>query len=280
MKNAIKILFAVFLLVTFGTAFAGPTSGDNSGTTTIKITNDVSAVMKHIVKSPTPPKTANKDVIGAEIDFRFPEFSSSVASNPAVAAINKAIQSRLLTLLEDKTPTTVEQLMESFFKGYEQSLKDEPEMPGGWSLKFEANIKHSDEDLLCLEIFDSIFTGGAHPSSNIAYLVFSIKTGEQIPLSEFIPDNQMPELTKIAEKYFRQVRNLKPQETYEQVGFQFDQNRFTLNRNFLVSKDGLAFCFNQYEIGAYALGLTELVLPWADLKTIANSNGLCGRFLK
>ncbi|MFZ2955988.1 MAG: DUF3298 domain-containing protein [Candidatus Ozemobacteraceae bacterium] len=279
MRNKIELMIAVFLLVTLGVV-AAPLPGDEPGSAPLTITPSISAAMKHFAKLAPPPKTANKGVIAGNIDLRFPEFSSSTGSNAAVMAINKAIQTRLLTLLDDKTSTTVEQLMEIFIKGYEKSLKDAPIMPGGWSLRFEATIRHADENLLCLKILNSVFTGGAHPTSNIAYLVFSMKTGEQIQLTTLIPENKMDELTKVAEKHFRQIRNLKPSETYEKAGFHFKQNRFALNRNFLVSKEGLAFCFNQYEIAPYSMGVSELIIPWIDLKTIANVDGPAGGFLK
>jgi len=270
MRSKIGLIVAAFILVTLWSGLSASASGYGKG---------VSAVVKHITKSVPPPKTANKDAIAAEIDISFPEFSFSTGQNPAVLAINKAIQSRLLTLLDDKTPTTVEQLTETFIKGYERSLKEEPDMPGAWSLKFEASIRQADEDLLSIEILDSVFTGGAHPTSNIAYLVLSMKTGKPLDLSSLVPAERMNELTNVAEIHFRRIRKLKPDETYEQAGFQFEKNRFALNRNFLVSKAGLAFCFNQYEIAPYSMGVTELVIPWTDIKTVVNPNGPAGRFL-
>ena len=133
--------------------------------------------------------------------------------------------------------------------------------------------------MLSIEILDSVFTGGAHPTSNIAYLVLSMKTGKPLDLSSLVPAERMNELTNVAEIHFRRIRKLKPDETYEQAGFQFEKNRFALNRNFLVSKAGLAFCFNQYEIAPYSMGVTELVIPWTDIKTVVNPNGPAGRFL-
>jgi len=270
----------LFLLALLRTAQGVPSPEAENHPAPIKITAAVSAVTKHLTRSVPPPKTANKDVIGAEIDIRFPELSCPAAADPVVAAINKAIQDRLLAVAGEKPASTVGELMDRFAKEYETTVKETPDMPGAWSLKFEATIRHADEELLCLETIDSIFNGGAHPNSNIAYQVFSMKTGKPLELSSLVAADKMGELTRISEKHFRRVRSLKPDETYEQAGFQFEQNRFSLNENFLVSKDGLAFCFNQYEIAPYAMGITELTIPWSDLKTVINPGGPAARFLK
>ncbi len=246
----------------------------------LKISGSVSAVEKHISRKIPPPKTAPKEAIEAEIEIKFPEFSCTTGSNEAVKAINQAVQSGLFKLWENSKANSVEGFLADFTGEYERSFKEGTDPIGAWSLKYETTISYGDEELVCLEITGSIFTGGAHPSSNISYLVFSMKSGEPIPLSSFVPREKMSLLTQVAEKHFRGARKLKPGETYEEAGFQFEKNRFALNENFLVSKAGLAFCFNQYELAPYSMGITELVIPWSDLKSLADAKGLAGRFFK
>ncbi|HNV72582.1 MAG TPA: DUF3298 domain-containing protein, partial [Candidatus Ozemobacteraceae bacterium] len=226
------------------------------------------------------PPTKNPDVIPAEIEIQYPELSSSLKADTAVTGINSAIQTRLLALADGEPAKTIDELIERFAAGYAASVKETPEMPGAWSLKCVTTIRHADADLLALETITSIFTGGAHPNSEITYQVYSLKTGKPIELSALIAVDKIDELNRIAEKIFRQVRNLKPDETYEQAGFQFDKGRFALNNNFLVSKSGLTFCYNAYEIAPYALGTTELVIPWPDLKNVVAPKSLAERFLK
>ena len=103
-----------------------------------------------------------------------------------VTTINKAIQDRLLALTEEKPSSSVEELMESFGKGYEKSVKESPDQPGAWSLKFDAAIRHADGELISLETLNSIFTGGAHPNSEIVYQVFSMKTGKPLELNALL----------------------------------------------------------------------------------------------
>jgi len=280
MRNKIGLLVSVFILFALGTVWAAPALEDGRDEAPLRITNSVSAVMRHHTRLVPPTASTEKRAIAAKIDICFPELSCQTGENVAIAAINRIIQNRLLTVMASQTPATVEQLMEVFSKAYERSLKETPKLPGAWFLRFETTICHADDELFCLRILQSVFTGGAHPMSNIAYLVFSMKTGDLLPLSALVAEEKMGELTQIAEKYFRRVRNLQPEETYDRAGFRFEKNCFSLNRNFLISKAGLAFCFNQCEIAPYAKGITELVIPWRDLATIVDASGSAGRFLK
>ncbi|MBU1108966.1 MAG: DUF3298 and DUF4163 domain-containing protein [Candidatus Riflebacteria bacterium] len=280
MRNKIGLLVSVFILFALWTGWAVTTTGNSQNEAPIQITSSISAVVKNFSRVIPPPKATGKKAIAAKIDISFPELSCQVGENVAVTTINEAIQRRLLNMLDGKTHTTVEQLMETFGNDYEKSMKKTPKMPGAWFLKFKATVHHYDEDLFCIKILHSVFTGGAHPTSNITYLVFSMKTGNLYSLFDLIPRANLGNLTKAAENHFRQIRNMKPQETYKQAGYRFENDQFSLNRNFLISKSGMSFCFNQCEIAPYAKGITEVLIPWSDLKTVVDAKGPAGRFLK
>jgi len=280
MRNKISLLVSAFILFAICNGLAATTAGDGISKEPIKISSSIFAVIKHLTREIPPPKMARKETVAAKIDIRFPELSSSTGVSAVVSAINKALQSRILKILDGKQPETVEQLMETFGSDYEKSTKATPEMPGAWFLQFKATISHFDEDLFCLKILQSVFTGGAHPASHLSYMVFSIKTGELYSLTDLINKDNLAKLTKVAENHFRLIRNMKPEETYEKAGYWFENNLFSLNQNFLISKDGLSFCFNQCEIAPYSKGIIEFNIPWSDLKTIVEPNGPGGKFLK
>lgn len=280
MRNKISLLVSVFILFGICSGWAATVAGDSRNEAPVQITSSISAVIKHITRKIPPPKLARKETIAANVDIHFPELSCQTGVSVVVNAINKAIQSRLLKILDGKHPETVEQLIETFGSDYEKSTKVTPEMPGAWLLKFAATISYHDEDLFCLKILQSVFTGGAHPTSHLSYLVFSIKTGKLYGLTDLINKENFAKLTKVAENHFRRLRNMKPEETYENAGYWFKNNLFSLNRNFLISKDGMSFCFNQCEIAPYSKGIIEFNIPWSDLKSIVDSNGPGGKFLK
>jgi hypothetical protein len=253
-------------------------SGNNEP---IQLSPTVSAVMKRFSKIVEPPKAATSDLSsGVEIKIVYPELHSSTGKDPAVESINAAI---LQTMLSEgalnSQATSIEQLMENFVHDFEVVLKESPEMSDRWSLELEVKIRYSDEELFCLETTTYASTGGAHPNTSVRCQAFSLKSGALVKLPEIVPLTEMPALTKLAEKQFRKVRKVEPSESLQELGFTFEKNEFALNGNFLLLKEGLFFFFNSYEIAPYALGPTEFVLPWSDVKTLVKPKGLADRFL-
>ena len=53
-------------------------------------------------------------------------------------------------------------------------------------------------------------------------------------------------------------------EDLEQIGF-FDVAEIGLNKNFYVTEQGIVYTYNEYEIAAYALGTTEVLLNYKDI---------------
>lgn len=279
MRRKIGLLVTLCLLVALGAGWADPAPLAVPDVSPLQIGGDVLAVTKRFTRTVPPPVSTGTAAIAARIDIRFPELNARTGTNAVAEAVNAEIRRRLLAMMAGQTHATVDQLMDSFAHAYEDSVRKAPRLPGAWSLRFEADVRHADEDLFCVRLLQSLFTGGAHPSTTITYLVFSMKTGALLPLSAVVPESKGTELTGLAERRFRLVRNLPPDVPFDRAGFRFAENRFALNRNFLVSKDGLAFCFNQGEVAPYARGITEFVIPWSDLAAVIGG-GSAGRFLK
>jgi hypothetical protein len=54
----------------------------------------------------------------------------------------------------------------------------------------------------------------------------------------------------------------------EEVGYFFENQRFILNDNFVLTQKGIKFLFNVYEIKPYTAGITELEIPYEKLNGI------------
>ncbi len=51
-------------------------------------------------------------------------------------------------------------------------------------------------------------------------------------------------------------------------GFTFENDLFTLPENFALRDEGLAFYYNPYDVAPYAMGPTEIVLSWEEIKDL------------
>lgn len=167
---------------------------------------------------------------------------------------------------------TYQQIADEFIQGYE-SLRDTEGTMGAWFLDAETKVLTDQPDYLGLEHSLVNYSGGAHANSAMVYWNINPKTLQEITLESLINEGSMPQLTSIAEKIFRKNEKLSPTASLKDTYF-FENDKFNLNRNFTVTKEGLKFLYNPYEIKAYAYGSTELLIPFSDLKTIARPNTL------
>ena len=110
------------------------------------------------------------------------------------------------------------------------------------------------------------FLGGAHPNATTRLWNFDMATGRSLRPSDLLLGTARARLDSLGEQAFRRVRKLPSDADLSAAGFMFKTGRFQLNDNMAVTRSGLLFFFNEYEIGPHALGATEIALPWDDVR--------------
>lgn len=216
----------------------------------------------------------------AQIKIEFPQVEYS--QNQAVEnRINKLIQGYLLQpLFVENPPESVEKLIDEFLREYETFKSDFPEAFQLWSLERTGKVRHNSDYIFSLESSEYSYLGGAHPNTHIKFINYNLKSGEEIKLDDLFINNFEKDLNRIAELEFRKLRELSDTADLGQAGFWFDDNRFHLNDNFLITDSSLIFYYNNYEITAYAFGPTELEISYLKIKDLINSEGLLEAYLK
>lgn len=76
------------------------------------------------------------------------------------------------------------------------------------------------------------------------------------------------------------MKQLGPDDDLGSAGFWFENNKFSLNDNFLILDSGLVFYYNNYEITAYAFGPTELEIPYTKIKTLVDEKNILKDLVK
>lgn len=107
------------------------------------------------------------------------------------------------------------------------------------------------------------YTGGAHGIGWTKGLNYSLDTGEMLSLGDFFSDEQQSRLpSALVTLLCRQQGIGQPdREKLAEQGYYPDDIKPT--DNFRVSATGITFIYNPYEIGCYAVGKTEIELPYA-----------------
>lgn len=217
------------------------------------------------------------DNLCARVRFVYPEASSS--ANPELATkLNQYIIAQLIDQIDDgeeaevvhATATkTLEQFASEFIDEYQQ----EPNNFSNWELERIAKVIYKTKTLLSLSLDEYGFAGGAHPFNGTQLSVVNLKNAQSVKLADLLNPNFESALNVEGEKAFRDFHHLADTDDLEEKGFSFENNVFRLNNNFAITEDGLKFIFNSYEIAPYAVGSTELNIPYENIKSLIRPQG-------
>lgn len=230
-------------------------------------------------KCPGDAGVTEENALCATVKFTYPEISSD--ARPELAdKLNRFIRRQLLDtdVAETADPATPEGEVDfgAFADRFIKEYRDDPNTFTSWELERSAEAVYANEKLLTLRFDEFGFTGGAHPFSGSRYAVLKLEDATELELPDLFNPGYEAALNVEGEKAFRAVRDLPAGASLEEQGFNFENNVFALNRNFGVDRDSLRFIFNSYEVAPYAMGPTELAIPYEDIQSLLRPDGLLG----
>lgn len=189
--------------------------------------------------------------------------------------INSKIQKELLRPIgREKGNKNFEELMQNFIDEYKNFKKEFPESHQEWEIERKVDNSFYDDNILSCTFSEYSYLGGAHPNTYLTFTNFNLNSGEIIDLSDILINGYLNALNIIAEPIFRKEKELAEDINLTEAGFWFDDDKFSVNNNFRIGKDGLYFFYNNYEITAYAYGPTELFIPYKSIKKLIKPDGL------
>lgn len=123
----------------------------------------------------------------------------------------------------------------------------------------------NERGLLCLRLFHTEYTGGAHGNHWARHLTFDLATGDALTLDDLLNPGWNQPLTQLAEAALRAEHDIKEGDSLAEKGPLFEET-FELNDNWFLTAEGLGFSFDPYEIGPYAAGFIEPQIPMEQLR--------------
>lgn len=185
-------------------------------------------------------------------------------------AINSMVQRAIFIDGE----STVEQVSESFLGGFNEYAEEQID---GGNATFHAWFKHQDSQVvlnepgvLTLRTAINDYTGGAHGMEIELWFSYDVPQRKRFALTDLVRDTT--QLLIVAERHFKKLENLADSEAYGSSYF-FENDKFVLPANFGLTKEGLLFHYNPYEIKSYAEGATTLVIPYPDIIELLTERG-------
>lgn len=210
-----------------------------------------------------------KDTCDAYVAAKYPVFDNQ--------NLNDFVLKLITPLPFKKDPfTSINIAADSFINEYIKFKKDYPDSPAGYQWDQTLTVSQQSNDIISFTHINYAYTGGAHGMQTTLFYNLNKSDYSEITLNDILTSNYNDELTKIGEEIFRKNEGLKPQDKLD--AYFFENQKFLLNNNFLITPEGLLFVYNQYEIKAYVYGITELLIPYSSIKSLIADNGVLAKY--
>lgn len=119
------------------------------------------------------------------------------------------------------------------------------------------------DSLLVYCITRSSYTGGAHGLQRTDCHNYSLRGGYELTLADLFDPQQQEALAALIRTKLYDMYDVTGDEGLTELGF-FPEY-IDVTENFRVTPEGIAFLYNPYDIGCYALGYVEVMLTNAEL---------------
>jgi hypothetical protein len=169
----------------------------------------------------------------------------------------------------------------------ELTAEDIKSLPGGINnyIDISYNVEYADDDLISVSFLESTFAGGAHPNYDFYTITYDLKQGRELKLSDlFKPGAKY--LEAISAYATRDLRSRKGPESNENLGLAQDifaegaEPKAENYKSWNITKKGLMFTFDPYQVAAYAYGSQTVIIPYARLKEIARPDGALAKMTR
>ena len=147
------------------------------------------------------------------------------------------------------------------------------------------DVEYADDDLISVSFLADTYAGGVHPNHNFFTLTYDLRQGRELRLSDlFRPGAKY--LEAVAAYATRDLQSRKEPGGDENLGLAqdvFADGAKPTAENYArwnITRKGLMFTFDPYQVGPYAAGPQTVIIPYAELKEIAKPGGPLARTAK
>lgn len=207
-------------------------------------------------------KVGCRDTLCTYVRISVPEASGMGAVSDSIN--NKVFHVARSIVYTGEKPTDAKsynELMSSFIKSYEDVKKQFAEsFP--WEAKVKARVDYQSDSIINIKLNSYMFTGGAHGYEGNRSLIFNAKTGQSLTYDQIFKDKKT--FTAFAEKKFREKYKIAAGKSINSTGLMFVDDKFVLPQNIFYTDKGLQLFYNPYEVGSFADGSKELLIPYSE----------------
>jgi hypothetical protein len=202
----------------------------------------------------------------------YPELTGSTSA----AAFNQLVKARITKELAD--------FRKQMMSITAADLKMLPEGMNNY-IDIGYSVEYADNDLISVNFLEGTFTGGVHPNYNYFTVTYDLKNGRELKLSElFKPGAKY--LEAISAYAIKDLQSRKMPDSDENMGLAQDvfadgaKPAAENYQNWNITKKGLMFTFDPYQVGPYAVGSQTVIVPYARLKEIVRTGSALTKIMQ
>ena len=139
----------------------------------------------------------------------------------------------------------------------------------------ESHVQLYDKDLLVYRIDYNEYTGGAHGIYMATYLNMDLTLMRPLRLDDIFVGDYKDALTDLIWNQLMADNKVNTHEALEDMGYA-STGDIAPTENFYLSKEGITFYYNVYDITPYSMGPVKVTIPFAMMEHLLGSNPILG----
>jgi hypothetical protein len=238
------------------------------------------AVAADAAAAPAVPVPPAADPICVRFTAVYPEFESGL-SRALLKRLNDAVEELATSpSFDERRAGSVDGTGRKLIAAWKARVV-ERHLPGGgpterWYDDRKVEVIYRDAQVISLRLEEKLKAGGANELATSLYVSYSLDRIDRLSMADLFVEGSAKRLNELGEKKFRELRGIAPGRSLADAGFDFPGGYFRLSGNFAVTRDGLVFRYNPYDVGPFALGATEVPLATEQLKEVLRPRGPLG----
>ena len=192
------------------------------------------------------------------------------AEYPEISGVDPAIAAKFNQLVKTEVMKSLAEFKKTMTAQTTEDLKYLPKGANNY-IGITYNVELANDKIISLQIGQSEFAGGAHPNYSTSTFNFDLQSGKELKLADlFQPKSNY--LTTVSDYSIAELKKttgeMSDQDWIKQGAGAKADNYASWN----LTKKGLMFTFDPYQVAAYAAGSFNVIVPYEKLKPIFNPN--------
>jgi len=167
---------------------------------------------------------------------------------------------------------------ENYLSTNEAIYKESMASSFNWQSQKFMHIQMNGSHILSFYIDHYAFTGGAHGLQTRQFTVVNLWSGKEVGLKDIFKENSEVQLSAIIGDKIHLKINLPTTQSLRDAGFFTDT--IEPSDNFYITREGIGFYYNQYDIAPYASGSFDIFIPFSELKDLLAGGGIIRELYK